>query len=432
MKKRILALTLAVFILIPVFAGCKTAAQNNGSSDITSSENMTSDISNSKVETSSIPSQSGKPADSSKPQNNKPQSNKPESNKPESTKPEDNTPDENNKTETSSKTESSGIKKYKNTAQIGIYHLAMRWCDYYGDDIDSREKQFREVVEAGYFNTYFLHAQDFSKGYLMKEIEIIAKNGGTFWMTLWNYHSNNEALNRSEKLEDHEASLKRVIDAIKEAGYIDLLNGMIWDEPIWNGQANADFLAQSELYYKKFGLRTFPVFALNEFSATENGDINAPGKKQSKIATEAMKYVTDAGFDLYSIDASTQEGKDRYIKIKNDLKTRIGHDFNYWYFPTAFEWPTEVGKANELFCVNHLKFMVDDLLTEEYAGGIALYTYYKHSSHNTVAMGQHLDINDKDMNPLHYPEYNKWISYSKLIKNVRKQFDNTPNKLVKL
>jgi len=464
MKKSVFALALIVCMLFPVIAGCTEKKPNKeNTSVVASQENGT----NSKNTNDS----------SSKKSNNNKESSKTSSTtsynvnfwRPGNSNDYDDDYDydydydyeeeeeeEEDSNNVTSSTESESVKYYKNGIKIGMYHSSMRWCDSYGTSFEDREREFRENVEAGYFNTYFLHAQDFDKGYLLKEIEIIAEHGGTFWMTLWNYHSDNKLLGRSEKLEAHEAALKRVIDAITEAGYRDNLMGMTWDEPIWNGQENKDLLAQSELYYKKFGLRTFVVFATGEFSGIE-GNLSTPPEKMGKVATEALKYVTDVGYDSYGVDVrlenkyvngaqssrysewakelgvKVQNGQDYYTGYKELLKKRVGHNVNFWYFPTTFEWNiSNGGKADEQFCMAHLKFMAEDLMKEKYQGGLALYTYYRHSSHKTVAFAQRCDIKNKDGNYARYPTYTKWTNYCKLLRETRIKFDSIKAKTVNL
>ena len=463
LSANVVALILAVCLLLPVAVGCKEQKLNNtgDSSTVVSQEADTNGTSSTSSKTSNVNNKNDKDKNSS---TNSTVSYDVNFWRPGSPNDDDDDYDydsdyEYNDTfdeETSSSTQSESVKVSKDGVKIGMYHLSMRWCDSYGTSFEDREREFREVVEAGYFNTYFLHAQDFDKGYLLKEAEIIAKSGGTFWMTLWNYHSDNKLLNRSEKLEDHEAALKKIIDALTLAGYRDNLVGMIWDEPIWNGQENKDFLTQSELYYKKFGLRTFPVFATGEFSGIE-GNLDTPAAKMGKIATDALKYVTDVGFDSYGVDVrlnkpyvngkqsgqysawakelgvSVQNGQDYYTGYKKLLKNRVNHDVNIWYFPTAFEWNTwNGGKANEEYCIAQLKFMAEDILKEKNQGGLALYTYYRHSSHKTVAFAQHCDIKDQNGNYARYPEFSKWTKYCNLLRSTRAKFDSIKAKTVDL
>lgn len=422
--KRILALVLVLCMFLPIVVACKKSdVKGSGSSSAIASEEseITSDKESSKITTTS----SKQEADDS---------------------------EENEEDETSSSTESQSVKLNRDGLKIGIYHMSMNWCDSYGTRFEDREREFRENVEAGYFNTYFLSGLDLGKGYLLTEIKIIAEHGYTFWLSMGNFHSEGSG---TEDIEYHESQLQLVIDAITKMGYRDNLMGMIWDEPIWNGQTNRDFLTQSELYYKKFGLRTFPVFATGEFSGIE-GNLNTPSEKMGKVATEALKYVTDVGFDSYGVDVrledayvngaqasryeawsqelgvSVKNGQDYYTGYKKLLKKRVGHDVNIWYFPTAYNWPiNNGGQADEQFCMAHLKFMAEDLMKENYQGGIALYTYYAHQPER-ISFAQRCDITDKRGNYTRYPNIAKWEKYCDLIRETRVKFDSIKAKTVKL
>jgi len=333
--------------------------------------------------------------------------------------------------------------------------MSMYWCDSYGTSFEDREREFRENVEAGYFNTYFLNVNDLGKGYLLKEIEIIAKHGYTFWLAMDKFNSSSEIYTFDEALEYHRSQLEMIINAITKMGYRDNLMGMIWDEPIWNGQTNKDFLAESEMFYKKFGLRTFPVFATGEFSGIE-GNLETPSEMMGKVAPEALKYVTDVAFDSYGVDVRLEDkyvngaqagrysawadelgvevknGRDYYIGYKQLLKKRVGHDVNIWYFPTAYNWPiNNGGEADEEFCIAHLKFMAEDLMKEKYQGGIALYTYYAHQD-NRISFAQRCDIKDKRGKYTRYPEHEKWEKYCKVLRETKIKFDSTKAKTVNL
>ncbi len=461
MRKRVLALVLAICLLLPVAMGCKEQKPSDAenSSTVASQESDTNDNSS---KSSSENKKDDKDKDSS---TNSTISYDVNFWRPGSPTNNDNNYDDDYdydydeggdfEEETSSSTQSESVKISKDGVKIGMYHLSMKYCDSYGTSFEDREREFREVVEQDYFNTYFLSAQDFDSGFLMKEIEIIVEHGGTFWLAMWRYHSDNKLLGYKESLEAHEAALKRVIDAITAAGYRDSLLGMTWDEPIWNGQENKDFLTQSELYYKKFGLRTFPVFALDEFA--KEGNFNADPVKFGSVATEALKYVTDVGYDVYDVDVRLEDqyrygsqmnrysawaqalgttvtsGRDYYIGYKELLKKRVGHDVNIWYFPTTFEWNTLNGKkADEEFCMAHLEFMAANLLKEKYQGGLALYTYYRHSTHKTVAFAQHCDIKNEKGEWARYPEFAKWTKYCDLLRKTRAKFDSIKAKTVDL
>lgn len=430
MKRSIIALILVVFLILPTMIGCKkpnTAGSNNSST--IASEEQANDSSVAQSDNES----------------------KKESSKVSTTSTvKDNQEDDE---ETSSTTQSQSVKVNRDGLKIGIYHMSMYWCDSYGTDFESREREFRENVEAGYFNTYFLNVNDLGKGYLLKEIEIIAKHGYTFWLAMDKFNSDSEIYTLEQSLQFHSDQLEMVINAITKMGYRDNLMGMIWDEPIWNGQTNKDFLAESEMFYKKFGLRTFPVFATGEFSGIE-GNLNTPSEKMGKVAKEALKYVTDVAFDSYGVDVrlddkyvngsqanrysawaqelgvEVKNGRDYYIGYKELLKKRVGHDVNIWYFPTAYNWPiSNGGEADEEFCIAHLKFMAEDLMKEKHQGGIALYTYYAHQSER-ISFAQRCDITDKKGKYTRYPEHKKWVNYCKVLRETKAKFDSVKAKVI--
>lgn len=344
-----------------------------------------------------------------------------------------------------SATVSTTIKQYKNpdSVQLGCYHLSLRWCDTYGEDLDSRIREFTEIVEQKYFNTYLLDATN--SEYLLLEVPIIAESGATFWLFFGNYNSTNETI------EAYTERVRLVIDTLKAKGFGDLINGVMWDEPIWNGQTNEDFLKQSEVHYKVFGLRNNPVLAMGEFSDSHG---NADGSDNSKkISRAACKYITDIGYDSYSIDVRdgvvfpqdklnqwsgaigkpVTDGKSYYVAHKEYLKEYVGHDVNWWYFPCAYAYPTvQGGVADEAFCMAHLNFMVEDLLKDEFPGGVVVYTYYTHSTHKRTGLNQYIPFKDEFGNYTHYPETEKWHDYFKLLQDTCEKLNSKKANLVDL
>ncbi len=432
MIKKILSILLVCVMALSFFVACKDNKKKTVSSE--------SEVSATASEENSDASSKKENSSSKKTQTSSNKTSGIQTQKPTFSRPDGSTLSNSSSPSTSSATQSVGIKQYKNRPMIGTYHLSFRWCDYYGTDNASREKQFREVVKEGYFNTYFLHAQSETDiNNLYKEIEIIAQNGATFWFNMNKFNS------KTETIEQRKNALAPIINKIKQMGYWDYCQGIYMDEPIWNGQSNADFLAETELYYNTFGLRTFPVFATGEFSSIE-GNLSTPGTSMGKIHPDAMKYVTDVGFDSYGVDVRdsgtngaqsnryaewtealnypVNNGRDYYLGYKKMLKERVGHEVSWWYFPTAFEWKiNNGGRADEDYCIGHVKYMAEDMLKEKNAGGIALYTYYMHKTHNTVAMAQHLDVCDSEGYHAHFLEYPKWYDFSDLLRETRKKFD---------
>ena len=65
--------------------------------------------------------------------------------------------------ETDSSTTSSEIKQYKKneSLMLGCLDLRPENCTYLGDSKKERLAEFESIVNAGYFNTYFLKADDY-------------------------------------------------------------------------------------------------------------------------------------------------------------------------------------------------------------------------------------------------------------------------------
>ena len=335
---------------------------------------------------------------------------------------------------------SSSLKVYKNpnTPGLGCFHFNTGTCEAYGTDTESKFREFTQVVEAGYFNTYLLGAGT----NLIRAAKIVAENGGTIWLSAGRFDS------KSSTIEVWGENQKYYLDLLKKEGLYDLVNGYYWDEPIWHGQTNDDFLTQSEYIYKNFGLRNFPVFACGEFSGSEgNPSIGVEADQMRKLAPYACKYITDAAYDSYSVDVRDgapnankyaewtnavggkpiTDGKSYYVQYKNHLKELINHPVNYWYYPTAYKtylWGGLKGLqyADEDFCIAHVEFMAEDVLKEEYAGGLILYTYYDYHGKYT-GFASHCDVKDKDGNYLIYPDAEKWPNYCNTLRETTKKFN---------
>ncbi len=345
-----------------------------------------------------------------------------------------------------SATTSTSIKHWKDpdSVQLGCYHLQLRLCDDYGTDIQSRLREFQEVVDLKYFNTYIL---DSDMTYLQLELPIIAKAGATFWIGFGNYHSSNETI------ESYTERIRPVIDYIRKNGYGDIFNGVIWDEPALNAQAGEDFLKQCEVHYKVFGLRNNPVFAVyafNEVDAKRDGQSEVYGR----IKSEHCKYVTDVGFDVYSVDVrdgvvfsdstlnswknslgtTVVDGKDYYTKRREEVLKFIGHDANWWHFPCAYENPiTTGGVADEEYCMAHLEYLVQDVLASEYPGGVFVYTYQTWlETHGRIALDARIPIKDEFGHYTHSPEQGKWDDYFAFLQKTREMLDSKKQKLVDL
>jgi len=344
-----------------------------------------------------------------------------------------------------SSTVSSSVKVYKNPKNIGLaaYHLSLKWCDSYGVGTESQVKEFTEVVEAKYFNQYFLSTLDWEK--TLTEVQIIAKNGGTFWLYM-GFNSNYETEEKYKNL------VQWVLDDLEKIGCRDLLNGFHWDEPYYNNYTLEDLHTQMKINYTVFGLRNFPVFGLSELSNIEP-QTSKNGNPMPHVTPEYSKYITDAGFDYYTVDVRENaanggaygyfssmlstpisSGKEVYYAWEDKLKRDIGHDINLWHFPCAYAMPTWAGGvAEETFCMAHLEFMAEDILNEPYPGGVALYTYHTHTqSHGRTALQERIPLKDKNGNYTHFPQQVKWESYFEMVKKYYNIFSSTKTTLVKL
>lgn len=401
------ALILTLVLTFSFFLGCSKRPLNNPSSSITQSEDTkTSSVvsteskkESSESKTSSVVSKTSSKNTSSK-----------------------------NFQRTSSTT-SSSVKVYKNPKNIGLaaYHLSLQWCDSYGIGYEDQVREFTEVVEAKYFNQYFLSTMDWER--TLTEVQIIAKNGGTFWLYM-GFNSNYETEEKYKNL------VQWVLDDLEAIGCRDLLNGFHWDEPYYNNYTLEDFYTQTKINYTVFGLRNFPVFGLSEFSDIYP-QTSKNGNPMPHVTPEYSQYITDAGFDYYTVDVrddaynggaygyfsnmlgtAINSGKEVYYAWEDKLKRDIGHDINLWHFPCAYAMPTWAsGTADEDFCIAHLDFMAKDVLNEPYPGGIALYTYHTHyQSHGRIALQERIPIKDENGNYTHFPEKEKWERYFKLVK----------------
>lgn len=355
-----------------------------------------------------------------------------------------------------------GIKQYKNPKNLGLiaYHCSIFWCNSAGGHLtgedklwntpyEAKVKEFTKVVEANYFNQYFLSTSGNTGNMtdLLKEGKLIAEQGGSFWIGV-------EYNPKKETLRQYEHKLRTILETLEKAGLRDLVNGVHWDEPYWNNATPKDLQDQMKVNYTVFGLRNFPVFGLAEFSDAVP-DHNKNGDPMPWVSPEYSKYITDAGFDYYSVDVrdgasnggggayrehsaylgeTVNSGKELYLAYTKRLKKMIGHPFSLWYFPNAYGTKTwDSPEADEDYCIAHLEFFAEELLKEEYPGGLALYTYHTHTqSHGKVGLQERIPLREDLRGYAYYPHQEKWEKYFKLVKEYRKKFDSVKYKYVKL
>ncbi len=462
-KRHILtALLLTCILGFSILAGCSKTPVNNGSSNITASEDDTqSQTTSEESKTQSNTSKKTSATNKNSSTNSKTESTESKTNSV-GISDEDWILDEDDEQETSgtSSTQSSGIKQYKNPKNLGLiaYHCSSFWCNsagaeladkVFGTPADARLKEFKQVVEAKYFNQYFLSLSKptGNMDQLLVEAEIIAKAGGSFWIAI-SYDPSTETLRQ------YEQKLREVLEELEKHGYRDLVNGVHWDEPYYNNYSLQDLQDQMKVNYTVFGLRNFPVFGLAEFSdATPNTNKN--GDPMPWVSPEYSKYITDAGFDYYSVDVrdgasngnggayrqhseylgeTVKTGKELYLGYTKRLKNLIGHPFSLWYFPSAFGTKTwDSPAADEDYSIAHLEFFAEELLKEEYPGGLALYTYHTHTqSHGYVGLQERIPLTNPDGSYAYYPKQEKWTRYFDMVQKYRIKFDAIRYKYVKI
>ena len=422
--RKLIAILTAVFILIPFAVSCgdnENVSSTPVSSEVTASENSSSETSSENKKTESKKESSSKKTSSVKVESEESSSRK------NAVRPGD-------EEETSSETESESIKIYKNnhTAGLACYNFEMKNCDALGTTDDAREEEFTDFVNQKYFNTYYISLDK----YALKSAEIIAKSGATIWLMPERFNSSNT------KIESFIENVKYYVDLLTKHGYGEIINGFHWDEPIWNGQTNADFLAMTKALYQNFGLRNYPVFALGEFSDLE-GNLDVNPDDMGKSETSSLIYITDVGYDSYGVDVrdgvnyshllpqwqekispNVVDGKTYYTEYKEYLKRHVNHPVNFWYYPSAHR------TADEGFALGHLEFMAQDVLKEEYVGGIAVYTYYPWRDEpgflwRSDIKNEHGDYKYANSN------YEIWNSYCDALRRIRKQFDAVSIKIYK-
>ena len=336
------------------------------------------------------------------------------------------------------------VKQFKDHGklELGIYHSIMKYCTNYGTDFASREREFADVVRQGYFNTYMIAMNE----YMMTELKYISEAGCTFWLSAPGF-----SLARGDDINQVMENTKVYIQMIKDAGCYDLFQGWFWDEPIWHGMPNKDYQILTEALYKTFGKRNGPVFATGEFTNSEGneGDLGIGADQMNKITKASYKYLTDVGYDSYSVDVREgatnggkakydnwsaavgnkpiYDGKSYYRAFAEYLRELVGHDVNYWWWPTAYTtglWGGLGGQrtADEEYCIAHLDFMCQEAMDYEFAGGVMLYCYPV-SPTGYYSFAQLMDVKGDTGDYAIQPEIPKWEKYCDVLRGWCKKFN---------
>ena len=435
MRKSIASFLLVAFVALSLCA----CGDNEVESASSAAASVESDVVTS--ETASVSSQEEETSSEAETSSNKEEST---SSRPQVNISRPNKSDKESSEETSSVTYSENAVSYgKADLQIGAYHFSPQWTTNYGDDGYKNLEEFEDVVKQGYFNTFAT-----KWGYLTNAAvwEVCEKYDLTVWMDTSKFDSSKQTI------EEYLASVDKYVGVIAEnPEWWARFNGFHFDEPIWNGQTNADFLTMTQALYRKYGKRIFPVFATGEFTNYEGNQlqINMNGKDMKKI-----KYVTDVGFDSYGVDVrdgatngnkysdwqkvspNIVDGESYYVEHTNTLLSLFSHNVNVWYFPCAYTtsiWGglDGINRADEQYCLAHLNFF-DELLKEQtYQGGLFLYTYYQFGSGEDYGMQSHLVVTGADGKQKLRPSEPKWTQFSARLIELTKEYKKTQVKVVK-
>ena len=364
--------------------------------------------------------------------------------------------------EKTSSSTSSDIKQYKKNdgLMLGCLDLRPENCTYLGDSKKERLAEFESIVNAGYFNTYFLKADD----YFLDAVKIIAEAGSSVWIVPSPYSSESGV-----SLNEHNGTIDAYISILKKDNLFDIVKGFFWEHPIWSGKyKNQDFLEHTEYLYKKHGIRNYALFDTREFGkglqikpyesySMEEYD------KNSQISPDASKFVTDTGYSGYTVDLSDIEhtvrpmyiyywqvytpvdaidNNDFYINKAKTLKTHIKQKANMWYSTLCFEYFArnkklgEFTKIDEDYITTYLELMVQNLEQEENASGIIVdryKSYYYNSDDCIIGFDQRNDITDVNGKYLLYPEQKtRYTKYCELLRKTTAKFNSTKPNLVKL
>ena len=419
--KRLISLFLSFLLLVTV-CGCKKNAVNSDNSSFIE-EIVVYEEEESSTETVTSDNQASNDNVSSEPEESKPESSK-------VTESEDN----------SSKDDDVNIDKTipgQNALAITMYHFNLSKATNYDGTGFTRFDEIEDIFYNGYCNNIIIGVDSLKQ---QKFTDMLIKYNVSFWISAWSYFDS-----QYTTIENYVNQFS-YLDQIRDNKQLwDLFLGFHYDENIWRGQSNADFLTMTKAFYEKYGKRNFPVFATGEFTGYEGNQnqIDMDAANMKKINPAALKYVTDVAFDSYSVDVrdgysngtyidklnktypNITDGKSYYSEYTKILLALFDHDVNVWYFPCAYTtslWSG--GKADEAYCVAHLKYLANLLKQQKYQGGICLYTYQ--SGNKEKGLSQNLVVKTKKTNEqILFPQYNKWKIYSTAFKDITTEFRKT-------
>jgi hypothetical protein len=341
---------------------------------------------------------------------------------------------------------------------IGVYHFAPNWtANYIKDEVSDYEKrsnpkyekiryeEFEDVIKSGYFNTVISGGADFLNDEFWR---IIFENDCTVWMSCWTSFDSQKGT-----IEEWIAPKDEILSQVKKhPDRWERFMGFHFDEPIWRGQSNNDFLTQTKALRDLYHKRIFPVFACGEFTNYEGNamQLNMEASGMRKVNPKALKYVTDIAFDSYSVDVregwgngdyvegkmhgkypEIVDGKTYYSHLAKVLLDLVDHEVNLWFFPTCYT--TDLwrgGCVGEGFCIGHLEYMAEQVKAAKHPGGLFLYTYTQFSRQYERGLKSHLVVKDEEGKLKLEPEHVKWWDYSDVLKKVCAEVKNTESDII--
>ncbi len=435
MFKKALALTLAVLTLF-ISVSCGKGEQKNANSSATANKEQSSLVSE---ETSSAKSSSQKTSSQKVSSVQKENVSSEKETATSSKKGVDRTEN------TSSKTESEAVKiDVSKRIEFGAYQLNPFWTKYHGDSEDARYEEFETVLDNGYFNSVIVGPEYITDDRFW---DVCVKRDITVWVNYFSYFDSTK-----KTIDEYLEKYCRDLDELKtHPERWKLFNGFHYEEQVWRGQTNADFLLETKTLYQKYGKRNFVVLATGEFTEIEGNEVitGDTAEAKQKLLPYAMQYLTDVSFDSYTVDVregtdysayvpkwqkrvseKIVDGKTYYIEHIEMLLRLVNRPVNVWFFPTAYTCWLACGLngikyADQGFCVAHMKFFSELLEQYDYKGGIYMYTYpAAKNSTDVYGMQKYLSIRDENGSQYLYPDHPKWYEYSKLLKQLTAEYNS--------
>ena len=445
MLKKIFSVLLVCAVSVTFFCACGDKEGLINSSGIPSSEAAYSEVETSS-ETSSNTSNKTSSEESSKlSTSSKDEKNSSEKGNSTSSKIEVGiSSNETNSENTSSKSEEirKGIKPSE-ALQIGAFHFNPKWTTNYGKDEHARMLELKNVLKAGYFNTLQVELPYAAN---QKMWEICLENDVSVWILLYSYFDSSE-----ETIDEYISEVDKAVSVIRSnPEWWDNFCGFAFEESIWRGQTNADFLTESEALYKKYGKRNHVVLATGEFTGVEGNELQlgVSADQMKKMLPSSFKYCTDVAFDSYSVDVRTGayngsiinntakelpgvvDGQSYYRELTKLLVRLAGHSVNVWFYPCVYTpglWGG--GRADEDYCLAHLEFFDLLLAEQDYQGGLMLYTYTQFSDANEIGLQSHLVVQNLEGDILLRPNQEKWYRYSTRLGEITTKYKETKARL---